>query len=508
MRDFTVRVHKSSERLAASEQLAWKIAAFAADDREIDPQAADMVACRIVDNAAVALAGIGRHPVANAYRQALAHGRKDSAALIGLRPEITVHAEWAAWANATAVRELDYHDTFLAADYAHPGDNISPLIAVAQQCGLGGEALTRAILVAYEVHVALVKAICLHKHKIDHVAHLAPASVAGIGALLGLPTEITYQAVNQAVHLAFSTRQSRKGEISAWKAYVPGFSGKLAIESVDRAMRGETAPSPIYEGEDSVIAWMLDGPDAEYCVRLPEPREPARAILETYTKAHSAEYQAQALIDLAFAMRNRIDLDRVSEIILHTSHHTHAVIGTGSNDPQKQDPAASRETLDHSITYILAVALEDGAWHHEASYPPVRAITPSTIALWHKIRTVEAPEWTELYNHPDPERRAFGGELEVVLDDGTRIVERKAAADAHPNGSAPWGWSDYVAKFDSLTGKCCDDAERRRFIDGVDGLRQLTPADLRTLHPVCAEYATPADRPDGRGIFDFPPPDS
>jgi 2-methylcitrate dehydratase len=108
--------------------------------------------------------------------------------------------------------------------------------------------------------------------------------------------------VNQAVHLAFSTRQSRKGEISSWKAYVPGFSGKLAVECVDRAMRGEASPSPIYEGEDSVIAWMLGGPDAEYTVTLPEPGERPRRILETYTKAYSAEYQAQALIDLAIEL--------------------------------------------------------------------------------------------------------------------------------------------------------------------------------------------------------------
>ena len=505
MREHVVRVYKSTERLPASAQLAGKLAAFAAADRDEDPQAADMVACRIVDNAAVALAGINRRPVTTAFRQALAHRRAGGAALIGLGPDITVHAEWAAWANATAVRELDFHDTFLAADYAHPGDNVSPLIAIAQQCGLGGEALIRAILVAYEVHVALVKAIGLHKHKIDHVAHLAPASVAGIGALLQLPPDVTYQAINQAVHLAFSTRQSRKGEISSWKACVPGFSGKLAIESVDRAMRGETAPNPIYEGEDSVIAWMLDGPDASYCVRLPEPGEPARGILETYTKAHSAEYQAQALIDLAVAIRDRIDLNRVAEIILHTSHHTHNVIGTGSNDPQKQDPAASRETLDHSITYILAVALEDGSWHHESSYPPVRAITPSTIALWHRIRTVETPEWTELYNHPDPNWRAFGGELEILLDDGTRIVERKAAADAHPNGASPWTWADYVNKFETLAGECCDHAERLRFIDMVDRLALLPASGIRELHPVCSEDWVAARRPNGRGIFDYPP---
>src|SRR5205814_8884454 len=160
---------------------------------------------------------------------------------------------------ATAVRELDFHDTFLAADYAHPGCNIAPLIAVAQQTGRDGAALARAIAVAYEVHVALVKAIALHPHKKDHVARLCPATVVGIGRLLDLPTPVVYQAVNQAAHLAFSTRQSRKGEISSWKAFVPGFSGKLAIEAVDRAMRGEASPSPSYEGEDFGIAWIPAG---------------------------------------------------------------------------------------------------------------------------------------------------------------------------------------------------------------------------------------------------------
>ena len=56
--------------------------------------------------------------------------------------------------------------------------------------------------------------------------------------------------------------------------------------------------------------------------------------------------------------------------MLRTSHHTHHVIGTGSGDPEKFDPAASRETLDHSIMYIFAVALEDGRWHHERQLRP------------------------------------------------------------------------------------------------------------------------------------------
>ncbi len=172
--------------------------------------------------------------------------------------------------------------------------------------GKSGRDLIRGIATGYEIHIDLVRAISLHKHKIDHITHLCPAQAAGIGTLLGLKQDIIYQAVQQAVHVSFTTRQSRKGEISSWKAYAPAHAGKLAVEAVDRVMRGEGAPSPIYEGEDCVIAWLLDGPQAHYRVPLPAPGEPKRAILDSFTKEHSAEYQSQALIDLAFRMREQI----------------------------------------------------------------------------------------------------------------------------------------------------------------------------------------------------------
>jgi 2-methylcitrate dehydratase len=499
----TVRVHASAERLAREHQLAWKIAEVAAATRALDADAVEMIRCRIVDNAAVALAAVNRAPVAAARAMALAHPRRGGATLFGLPPSVRVDAEWAAWANATAVRELDFHDTFLAADYAHPGDSIAPLVAVAQQTGRGGDDLVRAIAVAYEIHVALVKAISLHEHKKDHVAHLAPATVAGIGGLLGLPVATIFQAINQAVHLAFSTRQSRKGEISSWKAFVPGFSGKLAIEAADRAMRGEAAPSPIYEGEESVIACMLAGRERQYEVVLPTPGERPRAILETYTKAHSAEYQAQALIDLAIELAGDIpDLSAVAEIVVHTSHHTHAVIGTGANDPQKFDPAASRETLDHSIMYILAVALEDRAWHHEASYRRERASRPSTVALWRKIRTVEDPQWNARYRAADPRERAFGGRMEIRLADGRIVAGEKAVADAHPNGRAPWTWPDYVRKFMTLAGDALGPEESSRFLSLVRRLPEVSATALLGLTPVLPAGAVVPAVPTDQGIFD------
>src|SRR6185437_721433 len=272
--------------------------------------------------------------VTSARDMALARPCKGGATVFGAAPAKRVTPEWAAWANGTAVRELDMHDTFLAADYSHPGDNIPPVLAVAQTLGKSGRDLIRGIATGYEIQINLVRAICLHAHKIDHIAHLCPAQAAGIGTLLHLRQEIVYQAVQQAAHVSFTTRQSRKGEISSWKAFAPSHAGKLAIEAVDRAMRGEGAPSPIYEGEDSVIAWMLDGKQAHYRVPLPAPGEAKRAILDTYTKEHSAEYQSQALIDLAFRMGRQVkDWDAIADVLIETSHHTHYVIGTGANDP-------------------------------------------------------------------------------------------------------------------------------------------------------------------------------
>ena len=101
--------------------------------------------------------------------------------------------------------------------------------------------------------------------------------------------------------------------------------------------------------------------------------------------------------------------------MIHTSHHTHAVIGTGANDPQKMDPKASRETLDHSIMYIFAVALQDGRWHHVDSYTPRRAGRADTVRLWHKIETREDPEWERRYLSTDPNELAFGGRVEVLM---------------------------------------------------------------------------------------------
>ena len=483
MRNIIVKVHPSKANLKKKDQLAWKIAEIASDKAKINKDSVEMVINRIIDNASVAIASFDRKPVISAREMALAHPRKNGATIFGLDDKIKVDCEWAAWANGTAVRELDYHDTFLAADYSHPGDNIPPILAVAQQSGCSGMDLIRGILTGYEVQVNLVKGICLHEHKIDHIAHLGPSVAAGLGSLLKLKTDTIYQSVQQALHTTISTRQSRKGEISSWKAFAPAHAGKLAIEAVDRCMRGEGAPSPIYEGEDSVIAYVLSGPKKKYIVPLPKINEPKKAILETYTKEHSAEYQSQALIDLARSLNKKIkNLSDIKKIIIETSHHTHYVIGTGANDPQKMDPNASRETLDHSIMYIFAVALEDGAWHHVKSYTPQRARKKSTVSLWHKIITREGKNWTKKYHDSNPNNKSFGGKVIIQMKNGSIISDEINVADAHPSGKRPFNREQYIKKFRTLTDGIVSKNECNRFLKVVQNLKKLKPDQLSALN--------------------------
>ncbi|MBJ2154012.1 MmgE/PrpD family protein [Paracoccus sp. IB05] len=497
-----LRSWKSAETLPREGQLAWKIAEVAADAVAVTPEVTAMIINRVIDNASVAAASVARRPVASARAQALCHPMEPGATVFGLSPQTRVSPEWAAWANGTAVRELDFHDTFLAADYSHPGDNIPPVLAVAQHTGRSGADLIRGLATGYEIQINLVRGICLHEHKIDHIAHLGPSAAAGIGTLLNLPVETIYQAVQQALHVTTTTRQSRKGEISSWKAFAPAFAGKMAVEAVDRVMRGEGAPSPAWEGEDGFIAWLLSGPEARYQVPLPGKGEPKRAILDTYTKEHSAEYQSQALIDLARRMGPTVgDLSQISSIVIHTSHHTHYVIGTGANDPQKMDPKASRETLDHSIMFIFAVALEDGGWHHEKSYSPERAGRLATVALWQKISTMEDTEWTRRYHARDPKEKAFGGRVVITLKDGRIVEDSLALADAHPDGARPFLRENYVRKFLTLSDGVIATAEQQRFLDAAEALADLKPGDLCQLN-----FTTGADRlgsPHPHGIFDW-----
>src|SRR5690606_13105838 len=189
----------------------------------------------------------------------------------------------------------------------------------------------------------------------------------------------------------------------------------------------------------------------------------------------------------------------IESVVIHTSHHTHYVIGTGANDPQKMDPHASRETLDHSIMYIFAVALQDRAWHHQRSYAPERAQRADTVALWHKVVTTEDPEWTRRYHSSDPNEKAFGARVVITMKGGRVISDEIAVADAHPLGARPFTRAEYVNKFRVLAAGIVDAGEQDRFLALTESIGSLSPAEVGELG-VAVDPVSLGDSPTA-GIF-------
>lgn len=513
----SVRAEHQSGDLARHDQLAWKLAELAtqARSRPLDAASVGMAKNRIIDNAAIALGAANERAVVVARGQGRLVAGTGNATIWGLKGGF--HPLAAAFANAVAVRYLDNDDTYLAAEYSHPDDNISPVIAAAQQTGVSGEDLLRGIIVAYEVHVALVgtgngTGICLHKHKVDHMTHIAAGTAAGIASMLGLSTEQAYHAINFAVHNAISSRQSRKGDIGAQKEFVPGFSAEIALKAVHHAMHNLKGPNPVYEGVDSIIRRFLDGrdnPGAEYRVELNDSvQAPMRNILKTYPKQHAFEYQGQAIIDLALQMREqlprdasgKVDMAQIEKIVLQTSHHTHHVIGTGANDPQKIDPDSPRGTLDHSIMFAIARCIQTGEFHKDRAYQMTADEKLALRSLMMKIETRFDQHWEDLYHDQDPNVQAYGGRMTITINGGDTISDEKTRANAHPGGDTPWQRPEYIAKLEDYTAGLVSDAERNRFLEQVDCLEQLSGKQLMQVNLVADQGSLVV--PETIGILD------
>ena len=146
------------------------------------------------------------------------------------------------------------------------------------------------------------------------------------------------------------------------------------------------------------------------------------------------------------------------------------------------DPNASRETLDHSIMYIFAVALEDGSWHHVKSYTKSRARRKSTIKIWRSIKTHEDKKWTRKYHDPNPRKKAFGAKVVITLKNGKKIIEEQGVADAHPYGSRPFRRMNYINKFLTLTDNILNKKESDRFLKVVQNLKKLKSGQLDKLN--------------------------
>lgn len=368
---------------------------------------------RILDSIGVAVAGFdGDAPAA---ARAYAAGLPDPVAAAVWGTAIRTNPEAAGFANAVAVRYLDFNDTYLSKEPLHPSDMIPALMALAERRGCSARDLITAIAMAYEVSVTLCDAASLRAHGWDHVSYIAIGTACGAGLLLGLPPDRIEHALAIATIPHAAMRETRAGELSMWKGAAAADAARNAVFATLLAENGMTGPDRPFEGEMGFVRQLLagEGFDDAALGRLEGKATPTR-ILDTYIKRWPVEYHAQSAVDAALQFPPEFlgHPDGIGSIEIDTFEAAYQII---AKDPEKWDPK-TRETADHSLQYIVVAALLDGDVT-QRTFDPERIRDPRTLDLLKNRLTVrEDPELTAGYPEGIPNRitvTTMSGEKEV-----------------------------------------------------------------------------------------------
>ena len=364
---------------------------------------------RFIDSLGTAVGAMDADAYAIARRCALrVHADRPATLLGGGQSSV----EWATFVNGLLIRYLDFNDTYLSLEPAHPSDNLAAVLAVGESAGRGGRDLITAAVLAYEIQCRLCDAASLRKSGWDHVTYGALSSCAAACKLLGLDATRTTHALGIAGVCNVALRQTRAGELSMWKGCAFANAARNGVFAALLAGEGMTGPAPIFEGELGFMK-LLTGP-----FELPrlggtgEPKEPTFMLAETYIKFWPAEYHSQSAIDAALQLRPEVgDVRQVQSLDIHTFDAAVDIIG---KDPEKWRPK-TRETADHSLPYCTAVALADGDVS-EASFEESRFTDPALLELVGKIKVHRDAALSRRYPRGIPNR------LTVKLADGRELV--------------------------------------------------------------------------------------
>lgn len=255
--------------------------------------------------------------------------------------------------NGVLFRYLDFNDTYLALEPAHPSDNIAAALAAAELAGSTGRQLLGAIVLGYEIQCRLCDAASLRSHGWDHTTYGTMSAALLAGKLLGLNAEQLRHALALAVTPNVALRQTRSGELSMWKGCAFAAAARGGVFAALLASEGVTGPWQIFEGEFGI--WkQLTG-------RFALPPFAGHTgddwmIHQTHIKFWPVEYHAQSAVDAALQLRSVVQADQVDRIEIISFDAAVDIIG---KDPEKFAPK-SRETADHSMPYCVAAALLAG----------------------------------------------------------------------------------------------------------------------------------------------------
>jgi 2-methylcitrate dehydratase len=428
--------------------LAHNIADFACNlaYEDLPSEAVHEVKRRLIDSMGCAMGAWLSEPAKIARNLASLSSSELGATVVGTRHTTT--PELAAFANGTMFRYLDYNDTYLSKEPAHPSDNFGALLAIADAFDLEGKDLIKGAVISYEVQCRLCDAYSIRARGWDHVTYGSFSTVAGCGAMLGFDEATMVHALGLAGVPNNAMRQTRAGELSMWKGCAFANASRNGVFATLLAHMGMTGADQVFEGVMGFFKEVCGGDSFDIPAWGGEG-EPFM-INKTYIKKYPAEYHSQSAIDAVERMIEErggktFAPDEIEEVEIATFTASWEIIG---GEPEKWRPQ-SRETADHSLPYITCAALVDGEVT-QATFEPERFMNETLLSLVARTKVVPDSEFDKLYPQDGIPNR-----ITVKLKDGTALEGRVDAPRGHALN--PMSDEEVVAKYMTMAGPMLGD---------------------------------------------------
>src|SRR6266403_1173117 len=422
---------------------------------------------RVIDSIGCALGAWKEEPFVIARRVAGDFSAKHGSTIFGT--DHKAPPDWAAFANGCGIRYFDFNDTYLSKEPAHPSDNISAALAVAESVGANGRDLITAIALAYEVQCRLCDAASIRARGWDHVTYGTFSTALACARLMTLSPEKTRHATNIAGVAGAAMRQARVGELSHWKGVAFATAARHGVFFALLARAGMTGPGPIFEGQmgfEKQLGVSLCNLGEKFAVPFPKTEDGAAAmILNTSIKYWPAEYHSQSAIEAALLLRKEIpNHARIKSVTIESHDASVDIIGS---EPEKWKPN-TRETADHSLPYITAIALIDGDVTNK-QFERGRFADPQ---VWKFLESVEVKRNAELSAmYPD----AVANIVHVDLDDGRQLTKRVDYPLGHAKNRLKD--SEVEGKFFALVSPTIGERRARGIVDLVWKLDEAKDVD-------------------------------
>jgi 2-methylcitrate dehydratase len=425
-----------------------KIASYATSLRyqDLTPEAVRVTEKLLLDTLGCAIGGYHSEPARIARRLAARVSSTPPASVWGSGESSSVDA--AAFANGVMVRYLDFNDTYMSQEVAHPSDMIPAILAVAEARHASGKEALLAIATAFEVFASFADTCNLFNKGFDHGLYISFGTTAGLGRLLGLDPERMGNAIALTCAPNVPIRQTRSGALTMWKGCAASAAARASIFATDLAEEGMTGPSAAFEGRHGIF----DQVTGRFELGRFGGKGVPFAVERSGIKYFPTEYNSLVPLELMLKLRDKVSVEEVESIHVETYHFTYTEIGS---EPEKWRPT-TRETADHSLPYMLAVALADGDIS-VASFTEERIRDPKLPALMDRITIGENAEFT----------RKCPESMECRIEVKTKQGERYVEAGSYPKGHAknPMSEAEVETKFRKL----CKGNVSNRVCDSIMG---------------------------------------